>query len=125
MGRLKKQEVESVMLDTKTISEVTAARDALADAAAAFGERPGDHELFDKLCIDTCCQLVGLLVGAEGGNVKHLHTPHHDAVLVTSGLLAAVLRFAISLVLTRSDRAVGELREALVGVERLQADMAP
>ena len=114
------------MLETETITEVTAAaRDALAVASAAFGEAPRDHELFDKLCVESCCKLVGLLAGEEGGDVKHLHTPHHDAVLVTSGLLAAALRFAISLVLTRSDKAVAELREALVGVERLQADMAP
>ena len=113
------------MLETETITEVTAAaRDALAVASAAFGEAPRDHELFDKLCVESCCKLVGLLAGEEGGDLKQFRTEHHDTTLLTSGLLAATLRFAISLLLTRSHTAVSELREALAAVERLEADMA-
>jgi hypothetical protein len=111
------------VLETRTIKEVKAALDALAGAAKALDKASGGYDLFDKYCVTRCRGLVEFITGGGARGLRPAHMPHHDVVLVTSGLLSATLRFAISLLLTRSNAAVSELRKALEDVERLEADV--
>jgi hypothetical protein len=107
------------------IKQVTAARDALDGILGYLGGASLSHDQFEKECLEKCLEALDFAVGRKG-NFWDAHTPRDDIALISSGLLAAILRFARLQLLTRPavlDSAAGNrLDEALTGVEQLEAD---
>ena len=114
------------MLKMATVREVEEVHRELKRVLDRFGAAETNHERFDASCLTACKHLVEVIGRINEGSddrSPEFVAPRRDVELISSGLLAALLRFAGAVTLNYDAQGSGvqKLREALRRVEELEA----